>query len=132
MTADAPAGWFDPETTTFGDRLTGARERADMTQGQLAKRLGVKKKTLEGWENDMADPRASHLSMLAGLLNVSLLWLMSGEGDGPGDPAEAEMPEGAAELLGEIREISAQLTRAAARLGRAERRLKTLMKGQNA
>ena len=103
-----------------------------MTQGQLAKRLGVKKKTLDGWENDLADPRANHLSILAGLLNVSLLWLMSGEGDGPGDPAEVEILEGAAEILGEIREISAQMTRAAARLARAERRLKALLKGQDA
>ncbi|MCZ4353040.1 helix-turn-helix transcriptional regulator [Roseovarius aestuarii] len=132
MNSDAPASWFDPNATTFGDRLTGAREGAGMTQAQLAKRLGVKKKTLDGWENDLADPRANHLSILAGLLNVSLLWLMSGEGDGPGDPAEAEMPEGAAELFNEIRDISAQMTRAASRLARAERRLQTLIKGQDA
>ncbi|MEB8387275.1 helix-turn-helix transcriptional regulator [Rhodobacteraceae bacterium KMM 6894] len=132
MTVDAPTDWFDPDVTTFGDRLTGARERAGMTQSQLAKRLGVKKKTLDGWENDLSDPRANHLSILAGLLNVSLLWLMSGEGEGPGDPALSEMPEGAAEILGEIRDISALMVRAAARLARAERRLKVLVKGQDA
>ena len=25
-------GWFDPEATTFGDRVAGAREQANMTQ----------------------------------------------------------------------------------------------------
>ena len=54
-----------------------------MSQSKLAKRLGVKLKTLKGWENDVSEPRANKLSMMAGMLNVSLLWLLSGEGDGP-------------------------------------------------
>lgn len=128
MNADAPASWFDPETTTFGDRLAGAREQAGMTQAQLAKRLGVKKKTLDVWENDLADPRANHLSILAGLLNVSLLWLMTGEGDGPTGPDDETLPRGAAELLAEMRELSGQITRAGARLGQVERQLQALMK----
>ena len=36
-------GWFDADAATFGDRVTGAREAAGMTQKQLAKRLGARK-----------------------------------------------------------------------------------------
>ena len=76
--------WFDPETSTFGDRVAGAREIAKMTQEELAKRIGVKLVTLRNWENDMAEPRANKLSMLAGMLNVSIMWLLEGEGEGQG------------------------------------------------
>ena len=43
-----------------------------MTQKLVAKRLGTKLVTLKSWEQDMAEPRANRLSMLAGLLGVSV------------------------------------------------------------
>ena len=89
MTTETNDGWFDPDATTFGDRVAGARERAGMTQAEMAKRLGVKLKTLKGWEDDLSEPRANKLSMMAGLLNVSLLWLLSGEGEAPMGPPPA-------------------------------------------
>lgn len=46
MTAETQNDWFDPDATTFGDRLAGAREAAGMTQKEMAQRLGVKLKTL--------------------------------------------------------------------------------------
>ena len=90
-TADAARSkddWFDPETTTFGDRVAGAREEAGMTQTALAHRLGVKVSTLRAWEEDRSEPRANRVSTLAGMLNVSLVWLMTGEGQGASAPAE--------------------------------------------
>ena len=134
MMSDESAGkWFDPDATTFGDRLAGARELAGMTQAQLSKRLGVKKKTLEEWENDVRGPRAMRLSMLAGLLNVSLLWLLTGEGDGPGDPGEAtSYVRGSHQLLDEIRAISAQMSLNAERLARVEEELHDLLKEEHA
>jgi transcriptional regulator with XRE-family HTH domain len=129
MIDDTAEKWFDPEATTFGDRLAGAREMASMTQPELAKRLGVKKKTLDDWENDVRGPRAMRLSMLAGLLNVSLLWLLTGEGDGPGDPGEAtSYVRGSHQLLDEIRAISAQMKLNADRLARVEEELHDLLK----
>ncbi|MFD0858878.1 helix-turn-helix domain-containing protein [Roseovarius aquimarinus] len=129
MQDDTAEKWFDPDATTFGDRLAGAREMANMTQAQLAKRLGVKKKTLEDWENDLRGPRAMRLSMLAGLLNVSLLWLLTGEGDGPGEPGDAtSYVRGAHQLLDEINAISAQMALSAERLARVEEELKGLLK----
>lgn len=133
MSVDTPSDWFDPEVTTFGDRLAGARELAGMTQADLAKRLGVKKKTMDEWENDLRDPRAMRLAMLAGLLNVSLLWLLTGEGEGPGDPGiPNSYVRGARQLLDEIRGISEQMKLNAERLARVEQELHELLRDDDA
>ena len=125
MTAQLKDTWFDPAATTFGDRLAGAREQAGMTQVELAKRLGVKLSTLKSWEDDFNEPRANKLQMLAGILNVSLSWLLTGEGEGIDAPDDAM--EGASDvqdLLLEIRDIRAQLSRSSDRLGRLEKALR--------
>ncbi|PKQ10513.1 MAG: transcriptional regulator [Alphaproteobacteria bacterium HGW-Alphaproteobacteria-1] len=116
--------WFDPDATTFGDRIAGARERTGMSQSDLAKRLGVKLKTLKGWEDDLSEPRANKLSMMAGLLNVSLLWLLSGEGEGPDSPAMGELSPDISGLLTEIRDIRTQLVYSTDRLARLEKILR--------
>ena len=59
-----------------------AREKSNLSQQDLAQRLGVKNSTIKSWENDNFEPRANRLSMLAGLLNVSITWLISAEGSG--------------------------------------------------
>ena len=82
MTAQLKDTWFDPAASTFGDRLAGAREQSGMSQSDLAKRLGVKLATLKSWEDDFNEPRANKLQMLAGILNVSLSWILTGEGEG--------------------------------------------------
>jgi transcriptional regulator with XRE-family HTH domain len=90
---DADTGTLDysDAAATFGDRLVLAREAAGMTQAELAKRLGVRPQTLRGWEDDQAEPRANRLQMLAGMLNVSMVWLMSGQGATP----RSAVPSGA-------------------------------------
>lgn len=128
MTEQKRDDWFDPEATTFGDRVAGARERAGMTQSQLAKRLGVKLKTLKGWENDQSEPRANKLSMMAGLLNVSLLWLLSGEGDGPQTPETGELSSDVSAMLTEIRDVRTQLSALGDRLGLLEKNLRGQLK----
>ena len=85
--------WYGPDAATFGDRVAAARESAGMTQGQLARRMGVKKTTLIGWEQDLSEPRANKLSMLSGLLNVSMSWLLTGEGDDLSAPSEDTLGE---------------------------------------
>lgn len=129
MNAQTEEGWFDPNATTFGDRLAGARELQGMTQKDLARRIGVKLKTLKAWEDDLSEPRANKLSMLAGLLNVSLLWLLSGKGEGPdGPPEDAELSRDVLDMLTEIRDLRTQLARSADRLGRLEKALRTQLK----
>lgn len=129
MNAQTEDGWYDPNATTFGDRLAGAREQAGMTQAELAKRLGVKLKTLKSWEDDLSEPRANKLSMMAGMLNVSLLWLLSGEGDAPEAPQDSvELSEDVIDLLGEIRDIRSQLALSTDRLDRLEKALRAQLK----
>lgn len=124
MTAETQTDWFDPDATTFGDRLAGAREAAGMTQKQLAQRLGVKLKTLQGWEDDISEPRANKLSTVSGLLNVSLRWLLMGEGDGPDAPTDAEPDADVTAMMTEIRALRTQIVGTAERLGRLEKTLR--------
>ena len=128
---DVMQDWYGPEAATFGDRVAGAREAAGMTQAQLARRLGVKKATLVSWEDDLSEPRANRLSMLAGILNVSIVWLLTGEGDGATAPAE-DMDAGLADLLAELREVRATLRSAAERAARIEKKLRVMAEGNAA
>lgn len=124
MTQTKNTGWFSADAATFGDRLAGAREAMGLSQQELAGRLGVRARTLEAWENDRAEPRANRIQMLAGMLGVSLMWLMTGEGDGLDGPERraAALPEG--NDLAELREIRADLEAIARRLGKTEKRLR--------
>ncbi len=71
------------KTQTLGQRLSEARDGTGFTTAQLARRMGVKTATLSNWEADVSEPRANRLMMLAGMLNVSLTWLVTGKGEGP-------------------------------------------------
>jgi transcriptional regulator with XRE-family HTH domain len=130
-TADIGPAWYDAETTTFGDRMTGAREAAGLSQTDLAKRLGVKVKTIRAWENDQSEPRANKLQMLAGLLGVSIMWMLTGAGDGLDGPEQPDaLPDDIAALLTEMRRMKVEQSRMAERMGRLEKRLRLALAGQ--
>jgi transcriptional regulator with XRE-family HTH domain len=77
---------------TLGGRIVYAREQQDLTTAQLARRVGVKTETLLGWELDRSEPRSNRLLTLAGMLNVSPTWLLTGSGESPIDTLnETEM-----------------------------------------
>ncbi|MCV6584062.1 MAG: helix-turn-helix domain-containing protein [Marinibacterium sp.] len=122
--------WYGPHAATFGDRLAAAREGAEMTQSQLAKRLGVKKSTLVAWEQDLSEPRANKLSMAAGMLNVSIMWLLTGEGEGMSAPEDDGSPEivDLSYALRELTEIRAQMRATQERAARLEKRLREMVK----
>lgn len=128
MNTQPQGDWYDPEATTFGDRLSGAREEAGMTQEEFAERLGVKVKTLKSWEDDLSEPRANKLSMMAGMLNVSLSWLLTGEGEGPVDPEVGDLSPDVNVLLEEFRDLQVQMAATSDRLGRLERELRSTLK----
>ncbi|PPB80162.1 helix-turn-helix protein [Albidovulum inexpectatum] len=117
--------WFSDDAATFGDRLAAAREAAGLSQSDLAQRLGIRKKTLIQWETDRTEPRANRLQMLAGMLGVSIRWLLTGEGEGieldeDGQPLRRD----AAGVIAEIRELRTALGTIATRLGQLEKRLR--------
>ncbi|MDW4499665.1 helix-turn-helix transcriptional regulator [Sulfitobacter sp. D35] len=120
--------WYGPDTATFGDRLTGAREAAGMNQTDLARRLGVRLETLRAWEEDVSEPRANRLSMISGLLNVSMRWLLTGQGDGVEAPDGLDTPE-AMPLLHELRELRSDMLNRAEQLGRLEKKLRAALRG---
>ncbi|MDA7426353.1 helix-turn-helix domain-containing protein [Thalassococcus lentus] len=122
--------WYSPEAATFGDRLAAGREAAGMTQQELAKRLGIKLKTLQSWENDLSEPRANRLSTMAGLVNVSITWLINGEGEGLSAPEDEAISPDLNAVIMEIRTMRAQMTASAEKLGRLEKRLRTYVKHQ--
>ncbi len=121
--------WYGPETATFGDRLAAAREMSDMTQAELARRLGVRLATLRSWENDLSEPRANRLSMMAGLLNVSMMWLINGQGEGLDAPIEeSTLPASASDVLNELRELRTDMLARVEQMGRLEKKLRTALK----
>ena len=119
--------WYSDDNATFGDKLAAAREAAQLSQKDLAVKLGVRLKTIEAWENDTAEPRANRLSIMAGILNVTLRWLLTGEGDDLSAPAESEPTGDVAEIMTEMRRLSGEIHRASERLGVLEKRLRKAM-----
>lgn len=117
--------WYSNDAATFGDRVAAAREAQGLSQKELSKKLGIGLKTLEGWENDMAEPRANKLQMLAGVLNVSLSWILTGDGQAPEDVLSEDDQLDLVDLMTEMRVLRTQMTQAADRIGVLEKRLKT-------
>ena len=131
MMEEQDRNWYAEEAATFGDRLAGAREANGMTQAQLAKNLGIKFATLKAWEQDLSEPRANRLSMLAGLLNVSIMWLLNGEGEGVEPPGEPDVrSQDVNDLFLELRSIKTQLKQSSDRLGALEKRLREALRVQ--
>lgn len=121
---------WSEDVSTFGDRLARAREYASMSQSQLARRLGVKIATIKNWEFDRSEPRANRLQMLSGLLNVSIIWLMTGEGEGGPimhDNEASEEIAGLRDILDQLRDIRLAQDRLADRTGLIEKRLRTIL-----
>lgn len=120
---------YSEEAATFGDRLVLSREQQGLTQGQLARRLGLRVQTVKNWEADRSEPRANRVQMLAGFLNVSMVWLLTGQGPGgPSDdaPLSDEAPVDVTEALVEMRELRLLQTQVADRMARLEKRLRGL------
>ena len=118
--------WFTDENSTFGDRMAAAREAAGLTQTDLARRTGVRLTSIRSWENDQSEPRANTLQRVSGILGVSLMWLLAGEGEGA-----TETPVGPSEdmreLLLELRALRGDHARIGERMGRLEKRLRLTM-----
>ncbi|MEO1789759.1 MAG: helix-turn-helix transcriptional regulator [Pseudomonadota bacterium] len=128
-TATNDDGWYSDETATFGDRVAAAREALGLSDEELARKLGVKVKTIRAWEDDLAEPRANKLQMLAGVLNVSFRWLLTGEVVGVDAPQlEPALTPEVSTILTEIRAVRAQMTASAARLGVLEKQLQTALR----
>jgi HTH-type transcriptional regulator, cell division transcriptional repressor len=72
-----------PDMDTIGGRISRARDTAGLSVEEVAWRLGVKIATVNAWESDRTLPGSHRLNKLAGMLNVSISWLLHGVGTAP-------------------------------------------------
>jgi len=116
--------YFNEANATFGDRLAAARQAKGLDVDGLSEKLGVDVRTVKIWERDADMPHANRIQMLAGLLNVSMVWLVSGEGNGTSEVADTfERPSGINDALGEISQLKTILLGAVEKLEKLEERL---------
>lgn len=76
---------------TIGDRIIEARETAGLSTAQLAEHLGIRTATMTNWERNKSQPRGNRLITIAGFLNVSPTWLLTGYGEDPGTETDDEI-----------------------------------------
>jgi transcriptional regulator with XRE-family HTH domain len=74
---------LDDTDAQIGYRITEARAALGDSVDVTAERVGVTAETFEGWESGDVTVRAHHLNRLAGVLGISLSWLIMGRGVEP-------------------------------------------------
>lgn len=128
--AGSPGGESDDtEAMSMGQRVRYARRSLALTKADLAHRSGVKVKTVRAWERDELEPRPNKLLGLAGLLNVSLKWLLTGEeadGQGPADHVVGPEAENIEVVLAELGAVRSEQVELANRISRLTSQLQQL------
>ncbi|MCQ0971570.1 helix-turn-helix domain-containing protein [Paracoccus sp. TK19116] len=115
--------WYSDDKATLGDRIHAARDAAGLSVEKMARKLGLRAKTVSAWEHDEREPRANQLRMIAGLTGVSLIWLLTGEGNQPttaGAETATGVDAGRETALTELRALQHALEDAARRIARLE------------
>lgn len=116
------------DADTLGARLMLARERSGYTVPALAERLGVMPDSLLAWEGGERDPRANRLMLMAGMLGVSLGWLLEGDSaDLPGVDQRTTLEslrEELEDMDGQLAELRGRLRGALGSIEQVSRRLR--------
>ncbi|WP_436897743.1 LexA family protein [Acinetobacter gyllenbergii] len=68
---------------TMGQRIRALRREQNLTQGDLAKIVGVSAPNVTGWEKDAYAPKADPLSKMAAYFGVSTSYITNGDESGP-------------------------------------------------
>lgn len=66
---------------TLCERLVLLRKAANLSQGQLSRKLGISQPALANYERDARDPPASVLLALCSACNANPMWLLLEEGN---------------------------------------------------
>ena len=112
-----------PDADTLGGRLSRTRESKGLSIAHVARRVGVKQKTIQEWESDRAEPGVEHLKLIEGVLDVSLVWLLHGVGEAPADDIGPDPMLAIAAQLEKLQRMHADTGRIILRLQREVRRL---------
>jgi transcriptional regulator with XRE-family HTH domain len=65
-------------SSTFGSTIQCLRKQCGLTQAQLARRLGVSRRTIGFWERDWTRPHPRRIGPLAEALGCSVSELVNG------------------------------------------------------
>lgn len=114
--------------STPGSRIKHTRTQLGLSLQQLADRVGVTRKSLENWENDRSEPRGVKVMKLAGVLQVPMIWLLTGDAPPSADhePAVLETSRLAQKIDRAVavqRDLSALLIEISADLSQLQRKL---------
>ena len=82
---------------SIGSKLAQARKAANLTQEQLAEKLGVTRQAVSRWESDAAYPETDNIVRTAQILEVSCDYLL--RDDVAAGDAEAAPPDPVSRLL---------------------------------
>ncbi|MCI8665901.1 MAG: helix-turn-helix transcriptional regulator [Dorea sp.] len=77
---------------SFGEKIKDARKSKNLTQKQLAEKIGAKHNSVSDWENDKNRPDAATIEILCKVLNITPNYLLD---TSPGEytPAEKNLIE---------------------------------------
>jgi len=77
---------------TFGEKIKDARKSKNLTQKQLAEKIGAKHNSVSDWENDKNRPDTATIELLCRFLNITPNYLLDAS---PGEytPAEKSLIE---------------------------------------
>ncbi len=64
----------------IGHRIRESRESKQLSQDELARRIGVSQPTISDWENSKTEPTVDNMRTLAVELNIWFEWLVTGRG----------------------------------------------------
>ena len=116
---------IEDSASDFGSRIAEARDATGRSQAELANQLGVKVSTIDKWERGAASPRSNRLPALAGVLGVSVSWLIVGHGDEPtatSSPAISDVRETLTRVQSQLTDSLNEVDVLLAHLGDAELR----------
>lgn len=111
----------------LGKRIRDVRENAGYNQKEFGSLLGIPQSTLSAYENDRMLPTVSTLINIAVKCDVSLDWLCGIENK----EREKVVSNDLAEVLSELTEVFANLTKANTEAERFIEELLTRVKGQS-
>ncbi len=69
------------QITSSGDRVSLFRKDKKLSQQELADAIGVSRGYIGDIERNRSEPSSNFLTLLASKLNVSVDWLLTGEGE---------------------------------------------------
>ena len=112
-----------PDADTLGGRLSRTRGSKGISIGIVARRVGVKPKTVQEWESDRSEPSVEHLALIERVLDVNLVWLLHGVGEAPVDDIGPDPLLAIAAQMEKLQKMHADTGQIIERLQRELRRL---------